>query len=444
MLAVLFSFVCFAIWRGGKVSSRSSSVAVLVAENPRDFASTLARMGKPAVVKDTIIKEWQALKKWSPSFLASRVGKFSGVYVNNNRWFGPYYDGRKPLTKYCPRTNPYLTDLVVPAEDFFKLLAKPNHGEYMYFTGDVDKIGVWAFDHVQPIEELLRLNPKSSSVNVWIGQPHVLAHCHYDGYHNFYAQLYGHKRFKLYHPSNWPGLYPYPFLHPSHAQAQVNLSHAGSRRKFPAVEKVEWFEAELGPGDLLYIPPLWFHEVEALDVSISVNVWTDPPQASVMTDVFSVPIPFEHIKNKNLRSLCAAYTIHKLLATLCKKKKCSTQQNDPFLLEEDREDGSVEKSLYFVRRLWRTRYRSIMKAKQIPVSLPKGINCQKSDVAKSEVIEGLNGLDGFLTKVTDLVVKIPTSTWEIWTGNYIEFLSSVAVGPENVGAFLQNLQQCLL
>ena len=266
VLTVLFAFVCFAIWRGAKASNGHSPVPVLVAEDPRDFATTLAKMGRPVVVKDTIVSEWKALKHWSPSYLASRVGKFSGVYVNNNRWFGPYYDGRKPLTKYCPRSNPYLTDLVVPAEDFFQLLFKPNHGEYMYYTGDVDSVGLWAFDQIQPIEELLRLNPKSSSVNVWIGQPRVIAHCHYDGYHNFYVQLYGHKRFKLYHPSNWPGLYPYPFLHPSHAQAQVNLSHQGSRKRFSSVNRVEWFETVLGPGDLLYIPPLWFHEVESLDV----------------------------------------------------------------------------------------------------------------------------------------------------------------------------------
>ena len=86
-----------------------------------------------------------------------------------------------------------------------------------------------------------------------------------------------------------------------------------------------------------------------------------------------------------------------------------------------------------------------MKSKQIPTSLPKGIGCQNGDVSQSQVVEALGGnVEEFVKTVVKLVRKIPTSTWEIWTGNYVEFLSSVAVGTEHVGAFLQNFELCLL
>ena len=35
---------------------------------------------------------------------------------------------------------------------------------------------------------------------------------------------------------------------------------------------MEAVEAILYPGDVLFLPAFWFHRVEALDVSISVNV----------------------------------------------------------------------------------------------------------------------------------------------------------------------------
>eukprot|EP00118_Oscarella_pearsei_P018435 m.188969 g.188969 ORF g.188969 m.188969 type:complete len:135 (+) comp39398_c0_seq11:781-1185(+) len=92
-----------------------------------------------------------------------------------------------------------------------------------------------------PIDELLVLNPKMASVNVWMGQPGVIAHCHYDGYHNFYTQLFGRKRFTLFRPLQWRHLYPYPYLHPSHAQCQVNLSDP-NMEQFPAVENAESVE----------------------------------------------------------------------------------------------------------------------------------------------------------------------------------------------------------
>ena len=262
LILVLVGLFIVIYWPSG---SSTDGVQVLHGMSG-SFAKVVARNGVPVVLKDTFVTRWKAFEEWDPAYLTTRVIKFSGVYVNDNRWFGPYYDGRKPLAKYCLREHHYITDLEIPGRDFFELLFQPNHGEYLYFTSDIDSVGRWAFDEVQPINELLLLNPKSSSVNLWMGQPGVIAHCHYDGYHNFYAQLFGRKTFRLFSPANWPGLYPFPYLHPSHAQAQVNLSDTSSRQRFRAVSRVLFYEVTLTPGDLLYIPPLWFHEVEALDV----------------------------------------------------------------------------------------------------------------------------------------------------------------------------------
>lgn len=33
----------------------------------------------------------------------------------------------------------------------------------------------------------------------------------------------------------------------------------------------------LEPGDVLYVPKHWWHFVEAMDTSLSVNVWVDAP-----------------------------------------------------------------------------------------------------------------------------------------------------------------------
>ena len=33
--------------------------------------------------------------------------------------------------------------------------------------------------------------------------------------------------------------------------------------------------AEVDPGDMLVVPPFWYHHVETLQESVSVNVWSD-------------------------------------------------------------------------------------------------------------------------------------------------------------------------
>jgi ribosomal protein L16 Arg81 hydroxylase len=41
--------------------------------------------------------------------------------------------------------------------------------------------------------------------------------------------------------------------------------------KFPELPKARGIAFEVGPGDVLYLPPFWFHQVESLDDSISLS-----------------------------------------------------------------------------------------------------------------------------------------------------------------------------
>lgn len=47
------------------------------------------------------------------------------------------------------------------------------------------------------------------------------------------------------------------------------------------------------PGDVLYLPPLWFHHVTALSISISVSVWTKFNETQFMHDTVRSPLPFK-------------------------------------------------------------------------------------------------------------------------------------------------------
>ena len=124
-----------------------------------------------------------------------------------------------------------------------------------------------------------------AEVNAWAGRPGVSSPLHYDGAHNVYAQLVGHKRFVLVPVEQSGLLHPFPRLHPSSRQSQINLravpqddryarflaalglaagggklasasvSASASASASPAVEALRAYEVVLGPGDTLYIPP---------------------------------------------------------------------------------------------------------------------------------------------------------------------------------------------
>lgn len=434
----------------------TGGVEVKTLDSPRSrFARDCAAGGVPVVLKNSVIESWGA-RKWSLDYLESKMGVLSGIYENENRWFGPYFDFQKPLGDFATRINRYKTDLKLSAKEFFKRIQNPTEGRFLYFTGDVDRLGEWAMREVQPLKELLLLNPKRSSVNVWMGQPHVIAHCHYDGYHNFYAQLYGTKKFTLFKPTNWPGLYPYPFLHPSHAQAQVNLSDFEDVDDFPLVQKAQAVEVVLEPGDLLYMPPLWFHHVESLDVSISVNVWTDSQQTEVMEGIFSLPLPTERVDwtSDHTKRVATSVLIYSLLDSVCQWRECTSASRDRFLNQTELK--MPNKVLYFIHQLWTTRYRTLMDREQLPGIFSASSNrdailCEENSdnpgVLVGEILVALEaaGWSSFVDEVRTRAVakQLPEETWELWVGNYVEFVAAHSMSVEYVGLFLKHFGSCL-
>ena len=436
----------------------SGGVQVLHLSSPDASFAEECREGRhPVVLRNSVVEKWRARRNWIPKYLQSRILRMDGVYQNDNRWFGPYYDSSKPLTHLSPRTNNYTANISMSSKKFFKKLRQPVEGQFLYFTGDIDQLGEWAMDDIQPLSELLLLNPQRSSVNVWMGQSHVIAHCHYDGYHNFYAQLHGTKKFTLFSPENWPGLYPFPFLHPSHAQAQVNLSDIRDIDSFPLAGEAKGIEVVLEPGDLLYMPPLWFHLVESMDVSISVNVWTDSEQTLVVENMFATALPTEAVQwsTSHRKAIATSIVIHRLLFEVCQRRHCRGVKDDRFL--DNQSLKLLQGELYFVYQLWTTRYRALMEEGPLPngvydpTSTSEGILCERmsskeSKAERETVTESLSaaGLQEYVEHVAGAVGRLPDETWELWTGNYVEYLSTTAVQVEMVGAFLRHYGSCIL
>ncbi len=425
----------------------------------KPFAKTTAEKAIPVVIRNSIVSKWRA-RKWTPTYLKSKFKVLTGIYQNDNRWFGPYYDHNKPLLEYSTRINSYETNKTLPSDKFFRLLESPRENNFLYFTGGIEQLGGWANSEIVPINELLALNPKRSSINAWIGQPRVIAHCHYDGYHNFYAQLYGKKKFVLFSPTNWPGLYPYPFLHPSHAQAQVNASNPENVERFKLVRKVEYLEVILEPGDLLYIPPLWFHEVESLSVSISVNVWTDSHQTELAERIFSLPLPFdsnygsshghEHVQwqDNHTRRIGSVVLIFRMLERICKYRNCTSVSRNRFLEISKPSIANID----MIKQLWSTRYRDLMEKRELPNSYLNGgyILCEgEGDGGLQVVIETDADIlrdvhfGAYVEEVSHLLRGLPDETWELWLGNYVEYIAAnVLSNVKYVGLYLKYFSTC--
>ena len=124
------------------------------------------------------------------------------------------------------------------------------------------------------------------AAKLWIGSAGVVG-AHYDLKENIACVAVGRRRFTLFPPEQLPNLYVGPIDNtpagsPMSMVSIADPDMAAHPRFAEALGAAEF--AELGPGDALYMPYMWWHGVEALDpFNILVNYWWDdhPPRADV-------------------------------------------------------------------------------------------------------------------------------------------------------------------
>jgi hypothetical protein len=113
-------------------------------------------------------------------------------------------------------------------------------------------------------QSCLRMNAKG--IQLWT---------HYDIMDNILCQVVGMKRVVLYPPSQYTNMYM-----DGSTSRVLDIDHPDLER-FPKFRTAQSkaIEVILHPGDVLFIPALWFHNVTATTASISVNIfWRHLPE----------------------------------------------------------------------------------------------------------------------------------------------------------------------
>jgi Cupin-like domain len=123
-------------------------------------------------------------------------------------------------------------------------------------------------------------------VSIWLGTKTTAA-THYDYSNNIACCLVGRRRFTLFPPDQIANLYPGP-LEPTPGGQVVSLVDvaAPDLGRFPrfADAAAAGQVAELNPGDVLFYPAMWWHQVEARDrFNAMMNYWWNTSPAFVDT-----------------------------------------------------------------------------------------------------------------------------------------------------------------
>jgi hypothetical protein len=122
----------------------------------------------------------------------------------------------------------------------------------------------------------LPLAHSSAQPRIWLGNA-VTTPTHLDEWFNVGCVVLGRRRFTLFPPAQIANLYVGPLDYaPTGAPMSLVQLHAPDFARFPRFRAAlaQARSAELGPGDAMFIPPLWWHNVESLDaLNVLVNYW---------------------------------------------------------------------------------------------------------------------------------------------------------------------------
>lgn len=106
----------------------------------------------------------------------------------------------------------------------------------------------------------------------WIGPAGTVTplHCDYDD--NVFAQVWGSKRIWLAPPHHDA------YLYPKEANAILFGSPFDPEKpdfdRYPLARQASLVEVQVNPGELLYVPAGWYHQVSSLTFSLSCNRWS--------------------------------------------------------------------------------------------------------------------------------------------------------------------------
>jgi len=111
---------------------------------------------------------------------------------------------------------------------------------------------------------------------IWLGTA-ITTPTHLDEWNNIGCVVCGRRRFTLFPPEQIANLYIGPLdFAPTGAPMSLVRLHEPDLERFPRFRQAlaAAVTAELGPGDAIFIPPLWWHHVESLEpFNLLVNYW---------------------------------------------------------------------------------------------------------------------------------------------------------------------------
>lgn len=209
---------------------------------------------RPLVLTD-VADDWPAMQRWSPADLKARFGHLD-IEIQAERNADPKFEENKLQHRQHARLADFVDRVLAggPTNDYYmtannEVLRRPEFAPLLADIGSLPPVCDRA--------ELARLS------SFWFGPAGTVTPLHHDTLMLFHTQVVGRKRWRFISPLESPRLYNYNGVF-----SPIDLDRPDLHR-FPDFAGVQVLEVIVEPGETVFLPLGWWHQVTSLDVSLS-------------------------------------------------------------------------------------------------------------------------------------------------------------------------------
>lgn len=223
----------------------------------REFVDLYYSQNKPVLLENAI-EHWPA-RTWTPDSLL-QVAQDQEIQVQFDRESNSNFEMDSLKHKKTMRFSEYHHKVQTCGEsnNFYMTANNAAHNQPVMapLFKDVKDVADGYFDESRHVSRSF----------IWYGPKGNYTPLHHDQTNNMFVQVFGRKRFLLLPPNQVPYLY-----NECTVFSPVDLRNIDAE-KYPLAKNTTPIELVLNPGDTLFIPVGWWHQVESLDISISITM----------------------------------------------------------------------------------------------------------------------------------------------------------------------------
>jgi len=210
--------------------------------------------GSQPVILTDVARDWPALTRWTDEGLKERVGHLPITFSQG--------------TADNPRTNQDVKLFQTDGRfgEFIDRVASAGRSNELYLIGNHNVLSNEGmevlFEDLSPkVETYLEGGIVRKKSSLWFGPAGTHTSLHYDPLSVLYAQIRGVKRFRL--------------ISPLSRTLLLNVMDSNyfemDWERLPKELEGQVYELELRPGEVLFLPTCWWHDVYALSPSVSLG-----------------------------------------------------------------------------------------------------------------------------------------------------------------------------